>query len=155
MGDVPGDARWFLADLVVEHRIEGDPRNVVHINTVLVRAGSAEDAYSKALALGEEEKAEYENTDGRMVTVLFRGLGNLFDTYEGLEHGSELIYSEEIGLPEEQVMELVSSKESLAVFTDRPPIGGPNYMPKEIYQVIKALGECQINNGIQRQDDRL
>jgi hypothetical protein len=155
MGDIPIDARWFLAELVVELRIEDDPRNVVHINTVLVRADSAEDAYSKAFALGEEEHAEYENTDGRMVTVLFRGLGNLFDTYEGLEHGSELIYREKIGLSEGQVLELVNAKESLAVFSDPEPIGGPNYMPKEIYQVIQALGECQLNDGIPRQDDRL
>jgi hypothetical protein len=151
---VPTDANWFLAELVIEFRVEDDPRNVIHINTVLVRAESAEEAYTKALALGEQENLEYMSTEGRKVTVVFRGLGDLLETYEGLEHGSELMSSEEIGLSEEQVLSLVSPKESLATFAERPPIEGQNYMPKEIHKVIEFLGDCQMNDVIQRQDDR-
>jgi hypothetical protein len=42
MGFIPKGARWYLADIVLEHIIAGDPRNVVHINTHLVEAGSPE-----------------------------------------------------------------------------------------------------------------
>jgi hypothetical protein len=52
MGFMPKDARWYLADVVLEHTIEGDPRNVVHVNMHLIEADSPEQAYEKAVALG-------------------------------------------------------------------------------------------------------
>ena len=52
MGYIPEDAKWYLADLVEEITVEGDPRNVVHTNMTLVRADSPEEAYQKAVQLG-------------------------------------------------------------------------------------------------------
>jgi hypothetical protein len=40
MGYIPTDAKWYLADIVMEITIQGDSRNVVHVNTTLVRADS-------------------------------------------------------------------------------------------------------------------
>ena len=54
MSYIPPDAKWWLADLVVEFRIDGDPGSLVHFNLTLIRADSAEQAYSKALARGAE-----------------------------------------------------------------------------------------------------
>ena len=68
-GFIPEGVRWYLADLVVEHQIDADARNVVHVNTHLVEAGSPDEAYAKALALGRAEDHEYElvvhTMDGR------------------------------------------------------------------------------------------
>ncbi|GLI35942.1 hypothetical protein [Desulforhabdus amnigena] len=42
---IPKDAKWRIAEIVVEHRIEAEPRNVVHIDFIPVRADSPEDAF--------------------------------------------------------------------------------------------------------------
>ena len=57
MGYIPEDAKWYLADIVLQIAVDDDPRSVVHINLVLIRADSPEEAYEKALALGAEGEA--------------------------------------------------------------------------------------------------
>ena len=52
MGDIPENAKWYLADIVQEITVEDDPHNVVHTNLVLIRADSPEEAYQKAMELG-------------------------------------------------------------------------------------------------------
>jgi hypothetical protein len=99
--------------VVLEHRIDGDPRNVVHINTHLVEAASPDEAYEKALALGRGAEREYENTDGRLIRVVFRGLRELNVIHEPLEDGAELMYSEEVGVQEERLREWARPRERL------------------------------------------
>ncbi len=142
MGYVPEDARWYLADIVLEHIIEDEPRNVVHINTVLVRANSPERAYARALKIGEESQHEYQNTDGKKVETKFRGLGDLKVIYDKLRSGAELMYQERIGLPEKDVAKLVSPKEELDVFAERvgPTRDEPNYMPATVMDMLKDAG---------------
>ncbi len=53
MAFIPQDARWYLADIVLEHRIVGDRRNVVHVNKHLIEADSPQQARRKANALGK------------------------------------------------------------------------------------------------------
>ncbi len=74
MACIPSDAKWYLAEIVEEIRIESEPQNTVHTNTVLVRADSPEEAYQSALALGKEGEITYTNPDGKTVNVYFRGL---------------------------------------------------------------------------------
>ncbi|QDU96246.1 DUF4288 domain-containing protein [Lignipirellula cremea] len=130
MGFIPKDSRWYLADVVLEHRIDGDLQNVVHVNTHLVEAGSPDEAYSKALALGHSGENEYENTDGQHVRTLFRGLRELSVIHEPLGDGAELMYTEQVGIPEERLRSWGRPRESLAVFapiTDKRD--APNYLP--------------------------
>jgi len=89
MGYIPKDAKWYLARLVQEITVEGDPRNVVHTNLVLVRADSPEEAYQKAIELGAQGEIAYESPQGRKVTTTFRGL-----------HGAELEYAEQVNMDE-------------------------------------------------------
>jgi hypothetical protein len=42
---MPRGARWYVADVVLEHVIGGDPRNVVHVNRLWISARSADEAY--------------------------------------------------------------------------------------------------------------
>ncbi len=55
MGFIPADARWYLADVVLEHRVEGGTENLVYVNTHLIEASSPDAAYDKAVALGLQE----------------------------------------------------------------------------------------------------
>jgi Domain of unknown function (DUF4288) len=139
MGFIPTDARWYLADIVLEHIIEGDPRNLVHVNMHLIEAESPEQAHEKALALGRSSEDEYANTDGKRVRVLFRGLRGLNVIHDELEDGAELAYSEIVGVPEEQLRGWITPKEQLNVFA---PIeskrGSPNYMPESVMRMLEA-----------------
>jgi hypothetical protein len=89
---VPADAKWWLADLIVEFTFEGEVGNLVHYNLTLVRADSAEEAYSKSLRRGAENESTYTNSEGKLVTVRFRGLRNLYVISDDLEDGAELLY---------------------------------------------------------------
>ncbi len=131
MAYIPKDARWYLADVVLEHTIEGDPRNVVHINLSLIEAASPEEAYDKAMKLEKESEQTYENTDGKQVRVVFRGLRDLNVIHDALEDGAELAYAEEIGVPESELSASLPHKYKLGVFAPRQRKGnGPNYMPR-------------------------
>lgn len=57
MAYIPENAKWYVAELVEEITVVGEPLNVVHKNLVLVRAGSPQEAYDKALALGREGRS--------------------------------------------------------------------------------------------------
>ena len=120
MAYIPEDARWYLAELVVEFRIEGEIENLVHINIVLVEAASPDQAYEKAMSLGRDHQMNYTNTDGKSVAAIFRGLRDLNVIHGELEHGTELIYEKLTGLPESRVAGLVSGREDLGVFAPVP-----------------------------------
>lgn len=72
MGFIPNNARWYVADLILEFTIEGGDRKVVHINTHLIEANSPEQAYQKATDLGRGGEREFANTDGTRVCVSFQ-----------------------------------------------------------------------------------
>jgi len=134
------DAEWYLADLVEEIQVAGEEQNVVHINTVLIRARSAEEAYEKAMANGREGEHSYENTDGQMVTIRFRGLRNLVYVYGGLEDGDELIYEERIGVPEEELEGYITPKDQLIAFSSGDGVRvKPNYVSKEVVDKVHAM----------------
>ncbi len=131
---IPKDAKWYLAWIVIEITVEGDLRNVVHTNLQLVRADSPDEAYEKAIALGKESELSYENPEGRAVTIRFRGLHTLCVIYEELEHGAELTYDEKIGVPEEDIQRLLTSKGQLAVFHITYDANKPNYASREVVE---------------------
>jgi len=141
MGFIPKGARWYLADVVLEHVIEGERRNLVHVNTHLVEAASPEEAYKKARKLGREHQHRYLNTDGMRVRVKFRGLRELNVIHDDLEDGAELSYEEVVAVPESKLKRWARSKRDLGVFAPRRPRrGGPNYMPLTIMQQLEAAG---------------
>ena len=137
MGYIPEDAKWYLADIVLEITIEGDPRNVVHTNLVLIRADSPEEAYQKAIELGTSNEASWENIDGKRVTFSFRGLRDLnVILSRKLEHGIELSCGENIGMDEAAIQKWVTPKEELGVFSPMDPSTGPDYRSSDIVEKI-------------------
>src|SRR5438093_8558330 len=107
MGYIPKDARWYLADIVEEIKVQDEKRSLVHINIVLVESDSPENAYQKALELGRQCNQTYKNTDGKKVVCRFRGLRDLNVIHDELEHGAELIYQRKAGLTKSAVKRLV------------------------------------------------
>jgi hypothetical protein len=141
MGFIPKGARWYLADVVLEHVIDGERRNLVHVNTHLVEAASPEEAYMKAGKLGRESQLCYLNTDGMRVRIRFRGLRELGVIHDGLEDGAELSYEEIVAVPESRLKRWARPKKELSVFAPRRPRRrGPNYMPLTIMRELEAAG---------------
>ena len=141
MAFIPKNARWYLADVVLEHVIEGERRNLVHVNMYLVEAASPEEALKKAAKLGREHQFRYLNTDGKRVRLRFRGIRELNVIHDDLEHGAELSYQEFVAVPESKLKRWSTPKKELGVFAPRRPRrGGPNYMPLSIMQDLVAAG---------------
>lgn len=141
MGHIPKGARWYLADIVLEHVIEGDRRNVVHVNTHLVKAASPAEAYRKARTLGRKSQFSYVNTDHKRVRLKFRGLRELAALLDDPEDGVEISYVETVGVPESKLRQWERAKPDLAVFAPRRPRrGGPNYMPLTVMRKLEAAG---------------
>jgi hypothetical protein len=88
------DGGWYLADLVVEITVGNQPLRAVHVNSVLVSAPDADEAYRLSIALGREYDAEDRNPAGEAVTIRFVGLKELSYIDTDLEHGTEISYKE-------------------------------------------------------------
>jgi len=138
MGYIPKDAKWYLARLVEQITVEGDPRNVVHTNLILVRADSPEEASQKALALGAQREIAYENPHGLKVKTTFRGPNDLGVIHDPLEHGAELEFTEELNMDEATINKRISRKEDLSVFAPIQSSGGPDYRCSNLFAFIRV-----------------
>jgi hypothetical protein len=147
MAYIPKDAKWYLADLIEEFRVAGERDNLIHKNTVLVRADSPEEAYDRAIELGKAGEISYENSDGKLVTCTFRGLQNLQVVYEELEHGAELMYEQWVGLSEEEVAGLIRPKQRLNVFLPMSSTTGPNIAARDIVEEAMTLLHEHLKDG--------
>jgi len=136
MGFIPKDAKWYLAEIVEEIRVEGDQRNVVHTNLVLVRADSPDETHEKAMALGKRGDMKYRNPKGKKVTTRFRGLKNLNVIHDELEHGSEISFSQNIGVSEEKIKSWIAPTRKLGVFAPIRPHRGPDYASAEVIEMV-------------------
>jgi len=137
MGFVPKDAEWYLAEIVQELTVEDDPRNVVWRNLTLVHASSPEDAYTRAISLGQEGDTEYLNPAGKLVTIRFRGLSYLDVIHDQLEHGAELMFHSSISVDKDDLQKMLRSKEELQLFLPIEREEGPNVASGEIVQMLE------------------
>ena len=141
MGYIPPDAKWYLAYIVIEIKIESEPRNVVQTNIILIRADSPEEAYKKALEFGNREEHLYVNSAGKQVHAKFRGLRDLNVIHEDLEDGAELTYEEEINVSEDKIQSRIALKDELSVFAPIKLLSGkPNYISEDIVEAMEKEG---------------
>jgi hypothetical protein len=131
---IPEDAKWWVADIVEEIRVQGDHRNVVHTNQTLIRADSPAEAYSKAIALGKQGNTNYKNPEGKMVTIRFRGLRNLDVIHDKLQDGAEIGFHRDVAVGEKRIKSWVRPKNKLNVFAPLRPHGGPDYASAEVME---------------------
>ena len=138
MAYIPQDAGWFFAELIEEIRVEGAERNIVHINFVLLKAHSPEEAYARAIKQGERANTDHLNLEGKQVSIRFRGLRNLDVIHEPLEDGCEITFSEKLGLSEEDIQKLVSPKDRLeASLPIRDHPDRPDYLSGEVMRMLQ------------------
>lgn len=116
MAHTPNEPRWYLAEIVEEIKIEDENTSTVHLNLVLVRANSPQEAFDRSLELGKKAEVSYKNTDGKHVTSIIRGLHDLNLIWDELEHGAEIIYERFDEVTEERIQALVKPKERLGIF---------------------------------------
>ena len=86
---------WYIAVLVISSSVEGhsDYTPLIDLQYRLVLASQVDDAYNKALALGESEENTYNNIDGEVVSCVFAGLHDLIEiSDQDLLNGTE-VYS--------------------------------------------------------------
>ena len=136
---IPADAKWYVAELVSETKVEDDQRNVVHRDFVLVEASSPEEAYEKSLQLGRENNATFENPEGKVVRITFRGIAELGVIGAELKHGTEILFKEQIGVPENRIQQLIAPKERLGVFCPIEPSAGPNYASRDVLKEVDTI----------------
>jgi hypothetical protein len=130
---IPLEAKWYIAEIVEEIRVEGDERNVVHKNLVLIRADSPDQAYQRSLEIGQRSESTFQNPDGKSVTSHFRGLSYLNVISEALEDGTELLYERKIAIGEDEIRKWVRQRGELELFEDRKDvIDLPNYSSKDV-----------------------
>jgi len=148
---IPKDAKWYVAELVMECRIEGESRNVVHVNIVLVRADSPEEAFEKAEQLGKEGEDSYLNHLDQKTVWIYRGLRDLNVIHDELEHGAELMFEEKIDVSEDVVQGIITTKSQLNVFRSDEPgdSSKPNYGCKEIMEeVLRMVNDSAAQHGV-------
>lgn len=138
MAYIPKNAKWYIAELVIECNIEGNSRNVVHVNIVLIRASSPEEAFDKAEELGYESNSTYLNPKNQTVTFTYKSLRDLNVIHDELEHGAELMFEEKIGIRESELQQMLTPKSQLAIFRPLEPIdpSKPDYSSKEIMDEV-------------------
>ena len=131
------DTGWYVAEIVEEITVQDDPRNVIHQNLVLVRANSPDEAYEKAIKIGEGGETSYDNPSGKTVRIRFRGLSKLEKLEEELEDGAELTFRYKVGVSEEELRSMVRSRERLAVFRPPEQAEGPDYSSREVLAMLE------------------
>jgi hypothetical protein len=145
MAYIPKNAKWYVADLIMEIIVSGDERNVVHRNQTLIRADSPLEAYEKALSFGIEGEISYDNSKQQLVQHRFRGVSRLDVLHDELEDGAELTLDEHIGVPATVIANWIPPKEELSVFS---PIkrSSVDYSSKEVINMVAQELECDPIN---------
>lgn len=125
----------------MEIKVEGDPRNVVHENLVLISGESPDKAYEKALEIGKRSETSYQNPSGALVQIIFRGLADLDEMYEDLEDGAELKFRYRVDVPDHVVSSMIRPKERLRAFLPPQRAQGPDYASADVVaEVERQLG---------------
>lgn len=139
---IPLGAKWYIAEIIEEIVVEGDSRNVVHKNLVLIRSDSPDGAYARALEIGHQGEGSYTNPNGSLVNTSFRGLGHLDVIHGSLEDGAELSYERKTAVPEEELQQWLLSREQLPLFLEPQPLPDyPNYASKDILEEAKSIAD--------------
>lgn len=91
---------WYIAEIIVkcepDKNTGTDLRRVsVWGNNFLIKASSAEEAYDKAIAIGNNDNYKFTNSDNREMQSVFLGIGNLtIVTDDTIGDGMELHWTD-------------------------------------------------------------
>lgn len=124
---------WYVAQYVVEIRVVGFPtqtvRLVAMIDTYLLFATSKEEAYAKAIALGERISNSYHNANGDLITITCKGLHDLDNLQvETIQDEQQLATFRINNVTNKQIEALITPREHLSLF-ETDFMSNPNNNP--------------------------
>ncbi len=128
---------WYIAELIMEITVTGDPKNVVHRNHVLISSSSNEEAYSKAILLGYRGETSYKNPAGETVQIRFAGVADLDEILEPLEDGAEILFHYAVDVSKQELESLIPNKGHLRAFAPKTGSAGPDYASAEIVNLVR------------------
>lgn len=106
-------ASYLLRLIEIERKGNNDPnrRFLSWENTVLIKAKSLDEAYSKVLRIGRESCRPYRGgSKGILVRWVFEGVTELLPVYEKIEDGAEIMWAEHSPKTLKTLRRLVKSK---------------------------------------------
>ena len=106
---------WYTARLIIRCEVKGlkEDSSLTDEQVRLIKAESADEAYEKALILGEGEEYEYINSLNEKVRWVFAGIAELEEIGKRMKDGIELSSKRSrVG----SVEKLIRPKEQLTVF---------------------------------------
>lgn len=105
---------WYAARLIMKCSIKGVTQNdfLFDEQVRLIDATDAENAYNKAVAIGQNEVDEYKNAEGQIITWTFEGLFDIEEVYS-LEDGTEITSKQ---FRASSTQGIVMPKEKLSIF---------------------------------------
>ncbi len=106
--------RWYIAVLVVASQVDGESAEpLLDLQLRLIRAVDDEQAYQRAIEVGDQATHSYRNADGALVSWQCLGLNDLRELLEQeLAHGVE-VFSQ---LTRRPATEVLVAKEQLTCF---------------------------------------
>ncbi|MBW4519875.1 MAG: DUF4288 domain-containing protein [Scytolyngbya sp. HA4215-MV1] len=101
---------------MLEVTVEGDSRIVAQIETYLVCADSYDQAYSRVVELGASLDYRYRNSDGKVVTMIYRGISELDAIQDVPKHGTQLAVRQLLIDHASDISTLIRSEDPLKLF---------------------------------------
>jgi hypothetical protein len=142
MGYIPPGVNWYTAKIVIEITAEGVEERRVWMNYHVLRASSPDEALAKAEQLGRQAESVGTNALGHKIRHSYRGLADLQVVLGELEDGAEVLWEEYTRLAQQDVEDLVLSKEELGAFDPDPtgnPDDDPRFLPWELRHQAKLV----------------
>ncbi|MBY0487699.1 MAG: DUF4288 domain-containing protein [Flavobacteriaceae bacterium] len=98
----------------VNRNEENDLRRVTtYGNHHLIKADSPEEAFDKAVKLGEKTNYKFINSDELEMESSFVGIGELLPIYEDIEDGAELMWTDYGFISNRRTMKIPNKKEEI------------------------------------------
>src|SRR5262249_1812376 len=104
---------------------------------MLVRADSPDEAYERALELGNQLEMSYKNPDGKSVACAFRGIREMNVIHDELEHGAEINYEEKVGVLSDDIERMLRRSDHLTIFRTDDNSPKPKYIAKDIAEELE------------------
>lgn len=119
-----GNDNWYVAILILrfefydEKKAHVNRRCNVHENMHLIQASTPEDAYTKAMHLGQVSNGTEGIDDFKRKGIwIFEGLNELIPVYEKIEDGCEILWTKHY-CSVKTATNMVKRKDDLQAFSD-------------------------------------
>jgi hypothetical protein len=112
---------WYVGSYIIrfievedENNADEESEFLTWENTVIVKANSLEEAYTKVEVIGKEHDSPYKGgKEGVRVNWIYEGVTSLLPIYEDLEDGAEIMWTERENLKLRNLRRMVQPLESL------------------------------------------